>query len=315
MLADVRKDNSMNQRQKLVLAIAALFLVAGLAAFAQTAYTFDWGTLDVRTGYVQDEIANAVDGFGIIRDLAQMALAAPSTSAQDTHLDYIVYILEGEGGADVAVAELPIDAVYIPSENSWLVDYYPRHRYSNLFVLSGTALSTSSTPFENRPQDVSQPVRPEQTVRVVEGGAVGATANAEAGGQDLAGFLRSNAVPLIAYYAATYGVDGDLILEARLAAIEAMRGDVEALARWALDSALAALRAVDVQAKRASILELYAYSATIAGLSPTPETTYPGSWSLPGGFQDVVSLAGDLLRAVAELRDDMTSALAATVTP
>jgi hypothetical protein len=94
-----------------------------------------------------------------------------------------------------------------------------------------------------------------------------------------------------------------------------MRGNVEALARWALDSALAALRAVDVQAKRASILELYAYSATIAGLAPTPETAHPGSWSLPGSFQDLVSLAGDLLRGVAGLQDDVISALAATVTP
>jgi hypothetical protein len=308
----MRKESTMNLKRKLILAIAALILGIGAAATAQTAYTFDWNGLSFRSHTVQAEVEDAVDGFGIIRDLAQMALSAPSASAQDTHLDYIVYILEGEGGADVAVSELPRDAVY--ASDSWRVDYYPRHRYSDLFVLSGSSPGVSST-FENRPQDVSQPARPLQTVRVVEGGAVGAAANAESHLQDLARFLQANAAPLVAYYAATYGVDGDLILEVRFAAVESMRSDVETLARRALDAALSARHAADSETRRARILELYAYSAAIAGLVATPEMAHPSSWSLPGGFQDLVSLAGDLLRAVGQLETDMTDALATTVTP
>ncbi len=302
----------MNLKGKLVLAIVALVLGTGIAASAQTAYTFDWSTLELRRGYVQGEIEGAIDGFGVIRDLAQMALSAPTASAQGTHLDYIVYILEGENGSDVTVSELPRDAVY--ASDRWRVDYYPRHRYSDVFVLSGAGSSVSSTPSENRPQDASQPAQPLQTVRVVEGGAVRA-ASAEPGLQNLATFIQANAAPLAAYYAATYGVDGDLILEARLAAMESMRSDVETLARRALAAALAALGAADVQARRTSLLEVYAYSAAIAGLAATPETTHPANWSLPGGFQDLVSLAGDLLRAVTNLETDMTDALAATVTP
>jgi hypothetical protein len=94
-----------------------------------------------------------------------------------------------------------------------------------------------------------------------------------------------------------------------------MRSDVETLARRALDATLAALHAADAQTRRAAILEVYAYSAVIAGLAATPETAEPSHWSLPGGFQDIVSLAGDLLRAMSQLETDMTDALAATVTP
>jgi hypothetical protein len=295
----------MKLEKNLVLAIAALVLGVGIAASAQTAYTFDWRAFDWACEQTQREVISAVDGFGIVRDLARMALSAPSDSAQIAQLGYIIYLLEGGGGPNSSMAGIPTSVVFV--DPTWLIARW--HMLSDLFTQPWPQLlSWSTAPGWELPAS---------TLYVVEGGAAGAAVNAGPQIESLASFIRENRTPLVAYYVTMYGMDGNVVVEARLTAIATLQSDVETLARSALAAALDALATSDSQARRRELLEVYADSAVISGMDPTPESSDRSSLPRVAAeiWGDLVSLAGDLLRAVNQLQTDMTDALAATVTP
>jgi hypothetical protein len=296
----------MNLRGKLVLTAAVFVLTAGLAGLGQTAYTFDWRAFDRACSLPEGEVGTAADGFGIVRDLAKLALSAPSGTAQIAQFDYIICLLEGSSGPDSSIAGIPTNVVFV--DPRWLL--FGRHIPSSLFA----------QPFPRLFEWSSAPgwQIPASTLYVVEGGAVGATENAGTLVENLAAFIRENEAPLVAYYAATYGMDGSIVVEARLAAIRILQSDVETLARHALSAALDATTSSDPQIRREKLLILYADCAAIGGMDPTPESSDRdsfGSTTVGEGWSNLVSLAGDLYRALGQLQTDMTDALAATVTP
>jgi hypothetical protein len=305
MLPGQRKENPMNLKGKLLLAIAALVLGTGVVASAQTAYTFDWNAFDRARSQAIDPVDMVVDGFGSVRDLARLALATPTEAAEKMHLEYILTILEGSTGPNTRLDKLPIEAVYSASQ---LTGRYPVFMYSGIFGLVGGT------------QRGWELLEEGQELFVAEGGAVGAAAAATPFVSGLADFVRENQTPLVAYYAAAYGTDGEIVLNAHLSSIEAMQSDIDMLARHALAAALDALNASDSQTRRGSLLDLYAYSIAICGLDPTVESR--DREQLPHhnafdsyGWTDPSSLGGTFLRAEAQLYDDMTDALAATVSP
>lgn len=294
----------MKLERNLVLAIAALVLGVGIAASAQTAYTFDWNAFDWARAQAEMPIGMALDGFGTVRDLARLALSAPSESAERVHLKYIVTILEGSTGPDITAVKLPIEAVYSESQ---LTGRYPIFMYSRLFELAGGT------------QRGWEMLEEGQELFVTEGGAVGAAAAATRLVSLLADFVRENQTPLVGYYAATYGTDGEIVLGAHLSSIEATQSGIDVLARHALAAALDALNAPDPQTRRERLLDLYADSVAINGLNPTVETLdreeLQQYHSVNYAWTDPDSLGGGLLRAVMQLDSDMADALAATVTP
>ena len=295
----------MNLRKNLLLAVAAFVLGVGIATSAQTADTFDWNAFQWARDQAEVPIGMALDGFGTIRDLAKLALSAPSESAERAHLEYIVTILEGSSGPDVTVVKLPIEAVYSESQ---LSGRYPIFMYTRLFELVGGT------------QRGWEMLEEGQELFVAEGGAAGTAAAASPLVSRLADFVRENRTPLVAYYGATYGTDGKIILTAHLSSIESTQRDIDVLARHALTAALDALNSPDPQTRRERLLDLYAASVAISGLNLTVETldqedvrkVRSPDWY---GWVDPDSLGGSLLRAISQLDSDMTDALAATVTP
>jgi hypothetical protein len=281
----------MNHKKWTVLAVVILVLGVELTASAQTPYTFDWKALAWECEQLQDQVATAADGFGLVRELAKMALSAPNDSTQESQLEDIVYLLEGTGGVDVRVTGISMNAVFSDARALML----RRDPFSSLLGGPWPTLEPSAS-----------------TLLVIEGGAAGAAASAGPLVRDLEAFVRQNRDPLVAYYAATYGTNGNTVVEARLAAIQAMQSDVEVLARHALAAALDAVGASDSQSKRSALLDLYASSVAIGGMDPTPESSDWDSaqYNLIGAWVgDLESLAGDFYRAVAQLDEDMVYAV------
>jgi hypothetical protein len=211
----------------------ALVFLALAATFCVGAWSQDETLMDVQARLESEavdacrQVANAADTIYL---LAQLGYSAPDETTSRTHLEAIVFVVEGAYGADVRLSDfsdiIPAARGLLPTER---VDPYPY-------------------------------------IRVRSDGLLGALAYAAEQLAHYREFALAHVGDVASYYNERHVYwDGARILTTHLDRLDSCWQQVDALCRFALEVAVVGQEATDRAAVGSALLEISAYATAVVG--------------------------------------------------
>jgi hypothetical protein len=218
--------------QYLGMAVAVVVLVGAASSGAMAQNTAAMEEYRLPSLSVSTACTQVARGFERTRSFAELGFAAPSESTERTHLEAVIYLLEGYGGPDVTLETMPPVVTGGPSYSLELTEW-----------IAGAE-------------------------RIQRGGLLGAVEDARARLAEHASFVREHAAALIGFYERGHewaGWDGELIMNAYLDRIDFYWQQIAELVQFSLETALAAQREAHPTAVESALLKIAAFCANVSG--------------------------------------------------